>query len=78
MGKYHKETRIFEVFEAPSLFGVRRYTMKGLVSRFVEGWRDEYAHELNGRKVRVTIEIEPSPEDLTEDKFEQEFDDNYH
>lgn len=38
----------------------------------LDPWYEKHAAALNGRNIRITIQIEPSPEDRAEDRFERE------
>lgn len=62
--KYHRESKVFREY------GVRNNT-------FLEEWYAENQSAIKGRNIRITIEIEPSPEDRKQDRFEQEFEDDY-
>lgn len=62
--KYRKHSKVFKEY------GILKNT-------FLREWYEENASVLNGRNIRITIEIEPSYQDIKEDRFEQEFEDDF-
>lgn len=68
MSEYHKASKVFTAHQ----FENEEYG-----HLLLDLWYEKHEVVLNGRNIRITVEIEPSAEDVKRDILNDDFDDDF-